>query len=563
MLFPIRGWAPVLNKALCILLLWLTGATCARAEPVLTDVYRRVLQTGVDNGAYAGVAAGWIDDGERTTWFFGGPLKPDAASGFEIGAVTEVFTGLLLAQAVFDGKLRLQTPIREVLPDLPFADARLGAVTLLDLATQRSDLPQLPPNLMPASTDDPYAGYSELDLMALLANYRPAPSSARPGYSPLDYGLLGHVLARTYATSYAKLLDERVLTPLGLKHTTLEDDGALLTGHALGQSVSHWHFDVLAGSAGLRSTLDDLLDFLQVNLRPAESPLRAALLLARQAQTNPGTLQAGLGWHVVEVAANGQTWPLVWRASTTSGFSAFIGFRTDRQQALALLVNSDVDLSALGLAWLKEQDPPAAPAPVLAVAPPPDLSVYAGLYRTTDGMELTVREADGVFTSQLHGFPAAELHAVAEDTFVARSESLVLTFQRESGRVTGAVINRLGINVLATRLSERAPHLERATLAVAPQVLHDFTGDYRLDADTLLRVGVRDDTLTMQLSGRAVLPLIAYANDRFTDRAGTCTLVFRQEASGAVSALTLTLGGVDRDAARVRWIVPVLATGAR
>jgi serine-type D-Ala-D-Ala carboxypeptidase/endopeptidase len=505
-----------------------------------------------------------MDAGERSTWFFGRSVKPDATSRFEIGAISEVFTGVLLAQAVFENRLRLQTPIRAAIPgDMPFADASFGAVTLLDLATHRSGLPELPPNLMPASTDDPYAEYSELDLMALLANQRRSTAPARPGYSPLEYGLLGQMLARTYAGTYAKVLKEKVLTPLGLQDTTLEDDGALLTGHALGQPVPHWHFGVLAGSAGLRSTLDDLLDFLQVNLRPAESPLRASLLLARLPRTGSGSLQAGLGWHIIEVVADGQTWPLVWRASSTAGFSAFIGFRTDRQQALVLLGNSEVDLSALGLAWLKQEDPPAAPAPVLAIAAPADLSAYAGLYRTADGLELIVRDTDSGLTSQLHGFPADELHAVADDTFVARSDSLVLTFRRESGKVAGVVLDRLGVNVLAKRLSERAPHIERAPSPVAPETLHEFTGDYRLDANTLLRVGVRDDALTMQLSGRAVLPLVAYAKDRFTDAAGTCTLVFRRDASGLAAGLTLGLGGVDREAARVRWIVPILVTESR
>jgi len=561
---PIDGRAPVLSKVICIFFLWLTAAVCAGAEPVATDAYRRVLQTGVDNRAYENVAAGWIDAGARASWFFGRSTKPDAASRFEIGAVSEVFTGLLLAQALLDNRLRLQMPIREVFRgDAAFADATLGSLTLLDLATHRSGLPELPPNLMPASTDDPYAGYSELDLMALLANYRRVATSARPGYSVLEYGLLGQILARAYSGTYATLLQEKVLAPLGMQHTTLADDGALLSGHALGQPVPHWHFGALDGSAGLRSSLDDLLDFLQVNLRPAESPLRAALLLARQPQTASGSLQAGLGWHIVEDVADGQTWPLVWRASNTGGFSAFIGFRTDRQQALALLANSDVDFTALGLAWLRQQDPPAAPAPVLAIAPPADLSAYAGLYRTADGLELIVRDTDTGLAAQLRGFPAAELRAVAEDTFVARSESLVLTFHRESAKVTGVVMNRLGVNVVATRLSERAPHIERAALTVAPERLHDYTGDYRLDADTLLRVGVRDDALTMQLSGRAVVPLNAFATDRFTDAAGSSALLFRRDASGSVSGLTLVLGGVDRDAVRVRWIVPILATDSR
>ena len=61
------------------------------------------------------------------------------------------------------------------------------------------------------------------------------------------------------------------------------DDIGLLDGHSRGQVAAHWHFGALAGSAGLRSTLGDLMEFLQANLQPQQSPtLRAALLLSRQ-----------------------------------------------------------------------------------------------------------------------------------------------------------------------------------------------------------------------------------------------------------------------------------------
>src|SRR6185503_20205884 len=154
----------------------------------------------------------------------------------------------------------------------------------------------------------------------------------------------------------------------------------LLVGHAHADAVPHWHFGALAGAAGLRSSVGDLLALLQQNLRPQDSPLRAALLLARQAQGG-GPQSAGLGWSIVEVPDGEQSWPLVWRASRTAGFATFLGFRTDRQQALVLLGNGDTDLSALGLAWLQQQTPPPLPerGPTAPKSVPGD--DYLGLYK--------------------------------------------------------------------------------------------------------------------------------------------------------------------------------------
>src|SRR5438045_7621249 len=135
--------------------------------------------------------------------------------------------------------------------------------------------------------------------------------------------------------SVGELLDTKILKPLGMQHTGFDDAG-LLAGHTRNDFAPHWHFGALAGAAGLRSSVGDLLTFLQQNLQPQSSKLRAALLLARQAQT--GTKQdVGLGWNIVEVEDGDQSWPLVWRASRTAGFTTFLGFRTDRQQALVLL----------------------------------------------------------------------------------------------------------------------------------------------------------------------------------------------------------------------------------
>ena len=541
---------------LCTLFL---GCDAARAESGLPDAYRQALDRGVQTGIYQAVAVGWIDGKDRDTWFFG-PAQADSA--FEIGAATEVFTGLLLAQAAYEGKLRLQTPIRELLPADFLADPALGALPLEALATHHAGLPAVPPNLLSGNVDDPYADYTEQDLRAFLASYHLPASSPGYSYSTLDAGLLGYLLSRGYATNYAKLLSDKILLPLGLKHTGFDDSTALLGGHARGESAAHWHFSALAGSAGLRSTVDDLLDFLQLNLRPGDSPFRAALLLARQPRARSSTQDIGLGWNIVEVntsesgaetvSVGGQTWPLIWRASSTAGFSTFIGFRTDRQQALVLLGNTDVDLIELGMAWLKGDMPPPLPSPSLATAPTAEqLSAYPGLYQVRSGIELIIREHDGHLTAQLSGQPATPLRADSEDVFDAGADSFGISFQREAGKVTNLLLNRQGVNFVAQRLSERAPHVARVPIAVDAKALSDYAGDYRLDANTLARIAVHADKLSLQLTGRVPVPLFAFAKDRFVGDDESCELAFQRDAEGNITSARIDFAGTQRDAVRI------------
>jgi serine-type D-Ala-D-Ala carboxypeptidase/endopeptidase len=545
-----KACAATLKTCLCVFLL-VSGDV--HAELSLPDGYRQVIEQAVQNGAYQGVAVGWLDGNDRGTWYFG---AAQSDSAFEIGAVTEVFSGLLLAQAAFEGKLRLQAPVRELLPaTFPFADPALGAITLEMLATHHAGLPAVPPNLFPASADDPYAGYTEQDLRAFLANFSGIASAPDSAYTPLNDGLLGYLLGRAYATDYAKLLADKILVPLGMKHTGFDDSPALLTGHARGESVAHWHFSVLAGSAGLRSTAGDLLDFLQLNLRPGDSPLRAALLLARQTHAQTAVEEYGYGWNIHEVAAGDQTWPLVWRATSTAGFSTFMGFRTDHQQALVLLGNTDVDLSGLGMALLTGDSPP--PAPTRAVAPATiNLEDYPGLYQVRSGITVTVRLRSGILSAQLSGQPAAQLRADGDDLFDAGAGGFGISFQREAGKVTNLLLTRNGVNFLAQRLSPRAPHVERTKIEIDAKSLGEYSGDFRLDANALARIAAHTDALSLQITGRAPTSLLAFAKDRFECDDDSCELLFKRDADGKIVSAQIDFAGTEHEAPRVRWIAP-------
>ncbi len=524
-----------------------------------TDEFRQVLQHGVDRGVYRELAVGWIDGDARNEWFFGTGEKPTAKSAFEIGAVTEVFTGLLLAQAVYSGKLRLNTTLGNLCgTGFTFADSGLADISLQSLATHRSGLRAVPSNLFPVATSDPYATYTSRDLLAWLAN---APHAVDPGstrYSILDSGLLGYLIGRAYAGEFAAVLRSHVLVPLGMSHTGFSDRDQLLPGYSSDGAVApHWHFDALAGAGGLRSTLTDLLNFVQRNLRPQDSPLRPAMLLARRPYTSSSTpAQYGLGWHVVLTQDGDQTWPLVWSASRTSGFSAFIGFRTDRQQGLVLLGNTDSDLSAIGIAWLEGRPPPAIPPHVAANQKVVPLAEFAGLYQLPDGTDVIVRNGTAGLSAQWPGQAPIDMVWADQDVFVAPGFALTLSFQHEARAVASVVIDHAGVNVLARRLSSRAPHLKRVPLVIPSSLSETLVGDYLLDADCLVRIRKAGNGITLQLTGHSATGLHLFASDRLftSDDSAVVTLV--RNAAGAVTGLSLDFAGISREAQRTHWHVP-------
>jgi CubicO group peptidase (beta-lactamase class C family) len=533
------------------------------ATALFSDTFRKVIEQGVANGAYRTVAVGVIDGKQTQKLYFGhrdGATTPaaDDDSQFEIGALSEVFTGLLLAEAALEGKLRLRDPLRKYLPaDFPFAEARVGDISLDALVTQHSGLPPQPTSLFPADVDDPYIDYAGEDLLAFLAFYRslPAQEDIGYGYSVLNAGILGHLLGRIYTAPYTEVLTRKILAPLGLKHTSPRDDATLLPGHARGESAAHWHYGVLAGAASLRSSLPDLLQFLQHNLTPGDSPLRAALLLARQGRASGPADRIGLGWNVREAAAGETTWPLVWRASETAGFSTFVGFRTDRQRAIVLLGNAAEDLAGLGIAWLNDELPPPAPHGYVATASK-DVAAYSGLYEISPGSDLIVRAHDGALSLQLPGLLPQRLHAVDKDVFVARVGVLGATFMRNVDEITGLVLHLNGNHASARRLSERAPQVAHTPIELHGGKRDEFLGDYSLDANTWMRVAKHADTLSVQLTMSERRVIFAYAPDRFADADGAVDLLFRRDGNGRIVGATLDLAGTQRSAIPLRRMPP-------
>ncbi|HET9420924.1 MAG TPA: serine hydrolase domain-containing protein, partial [Nocardioides sp.] len=196
----------------------------------------------------------------------------DPAGVYQIGSVTKVFTALLLALEVVEGRLTLETRVGELAPvldELPVGDVTLGA-----LVTHTSGLPRLPPGMwrkaFGAGARNPYADIDEPTLYAAVGAITPRPRS-RPVYSNLGFGLLGTVLARHLRTSYDEAVRARIATPLGMGETRSHPD-AHQPGHTRRGRVRRqvWTFDALAGAGALWSSVDDLAHFVRANLEPPE-----------------------------------------------------------------------------------------------------------------------------------------------------------------------------------------------------------------------------------------------------------------------------------------------------
>src|SRR5688500_6030283 len=116
-------------------------------------------QAGTVSGK-VGIVIGLLDaDGSRRVITIG-DAPYDGRTLFEIGSITKVFTGILLAEMAERGEVRVDQPVAELLPRDAAVPSRDGRqIRLVDLSTHSSGLPRMPDNFQPADIRNPYADY--------------------------------------------------------------------------------------------------------------------------------------------------------------------------------------------------------------------------------------------------------------------------------------------------------------------------------------------------------------------------------------------------------------------
>jgi CubicO group peptidase (beta-lactamase class C family) len=300
-----------------------------------------------------GLTIGIVAHGVRRILSYGA-AKPDSV--FEIGSITKTFTGLLLAQLAEQKKVRLDEPVRELLPPRTVAAPPSGAeITLVDLSAQRSGLPRLPDNFHPADPNNPYVDYDASALYAFIAGHGVArPAHAEVAYSNVGVGLLGQALANRAGSTYEALLQKEVTGPLAMRDTAVTLTPSMrarfMPGHDANHKPAHaWDFTALVGAGGIRSTAADMMTYLEAQLHPEHLP--AGSRASAEGKTLPPAIKAshvlqGDAWDGTHIALNWFRFDETgsyWHNGATGGYGAYALFNVEKDIATVVLCNRAVD----------------------------------------------------------------------------------------------------------------------------------------------------------------------------------------------------------------------------
>jgi CubicO group peptidase (beta-lactamase class C family) len=242
----------------------------------------------------------------------GGATSITPQSLFHMASVTKTFVATAIMQLVEAGKIDLDAPLVRYLPYFRMDDERYRAITIRQMLSHMSGIP----DTVNYNWDKPEydAGALERFVRSLADKKLVLAPGEKFAYSNSAYEALGDVIAKVSGESFEDYVQHQILTPLGMKSSTLllrEANPQLLTSpHVMegGKIVVSKIFPynrAHAPSSTLYSSIEDMSLWAMANLNRGE--LNGRRILKRETidtmwrpVTDAFNLKEGISWFTTE-----------------------------------------------------------------------------------------------------------------------------------------------------------------------------------------------------------------------------------------------------------------------
>ncbi|TXH42981.1 MAG: class A beta-lactamase-related serine hydrolase [Actinobacteria bacterium] len=457
-----------------------------RTVPAASSPYASVVSTLQADVPKMMAAAGTVGlmvtlvDGNETLWSEGFGFADKQAgtpvtanTSFHIGSVSKTMTATAVMQLVKEGKVDLDAPLRQYVPEFTLQPAGAAdAITVRSVLDHHSGIPGDVFNGL-FTNGGPNPEFRAWLVQALSAMYPERAINQEWAYNNSGYVLLANLVEHVTGSSFEEYTRTHVFDPMGMTQTSFDDakvDDANLTANysvaanddgTPGEPQFQEREYINGWAAGsVTSTANEMSKYLQMLLADGQGADGRVLPAGTLAQMWTPQLslpidvlyfQMGLGFALGDPALN---WagPVVQHDGATSwNYSMLqllpgstLGVFVSGNTAAPENVAPAVAAKALSRAYTAKTGAAAPPAATLPTSMPVanDSAVaadYAGHYATANGLDSVTADADGALSWARHlGTPAAATSALtplADGWFaVAGDESTQVQFRTIDGR---------------------------------------------------------------------------------------------------------------------------------
>jgi CubicO group peptidase (beta-lactamase class C family) len=278
----------VTKRIILILLIPLLAKTIVLAQSNRSKLIRTRLEPMIEETMrqhqIPGFAIGIVDNGKVIyARGFGvaklgsnNPITPKSL--FHMASVTKPFVATAIMQLVERGKISLDARVIEYLPYFRMKDKRFATITVRQMLNHISGMPDVEdynwdkPEYDDGALERYVRGLNNLSLLG-------APGE-KFRYSNIAFEVLGDVIAKVSGMSFESYVQQNILAPLGMKHSTLlvretnpkrlvaphipDKDGKVIVSKVFPYNRPH------APSSTLYSSVDDMNRWARANLNRGE-----------------------------------------------------------------------------------------------------------------------------------------------------------------------------------------------------------------------------------------------------------------------------------------------------
>ncbi len=356
--------------------------------------------------------------------------KNTPATKFRVGSITKTITAVMILQLIESKQISLDTPLSKFFPSVPNAK-RINIEHLLQHRSGLFNLTNLEDYFsymaIPQSQSQMLERINNLEI-----NFEPG---AQFEYSNTNYILLGFILEKITGKTYAEVLEEKIVKPLGLTDTylgqkigTFSNEAYSYTPNTLGWiPATETDMSVPSAAGAIVSNPTDLHRFIRG--------------LFKEQLTSSNTLQQmltikdGYGYGVF-------TFPFYERMAYghnggIDGFVSNLAYFPEEEITISLTANAvnfpfnDLIVATLSSIFGQDYELPDFTAQKIEL-PVEQLEQYSGNYTSEQfPLAISIRVENGVLTGQATGQRSFPLDAYSETEFRFDPVGIIIHFDAE------------------------------------------------------------------------------------------------------------------------------------
>ncbi len=348
---------------------------------------------------------------------------------YRIGSISKTFTATLVLKAVEDNRLYLDQTIDRYFPTIENATK----ITISHLLNHRSGIANF-------TNNDDYMEWntqpkSEKEMVEIIAAsgsvFEP---DTKAEYSNSNYVLLTYILEKAFDMPYAKLLEQHIAKPVGLRNTRFGGKIDPENNEARSYKASNgWVADsetdssIPLGAGALISTPEDIITFGEA--------LLTGKIISDENVSLMKTIRDGYGMGLFQMPFYERK--AFGHSGGIDGFRSTWGYFPEEQVSFALTSNgtavnsNDVAVAVLSAVFDKPYDIPVFSDYQLEES---DMAQYLGIYSSSQlPIKITVTNDGNKLLAQATGQPSFPLEATEKDTFRFDPAGVVIEFNPADG----------------------------------------------------------------------------------------------------------------------------------